>query len=231
MWRVLSACAVRFDRSVTPPAVHSPLQGTAPGVGKRVAFLILVHCLRAPSSYLYRLPNPALVFVVLSADDSGHVPVHNMIFSFAVVGYGWLVYFLLCLFLYCPRLSSFCPLLASFLVFLSPCAKTPPCLPDVWLIAWLAWYLIYDVAFGIVFYSALGCTNSWHRWHFVWSHRCVGVIFVHDSLNTLREYGSVTIALLSIQLLGFFLYLLFGTFFLDLSCSFLYCPLWVLAYF
>lgn len=66
---------------------------------------------------------------------------------------------------------------------------------------------------------------------FVWSHRCAGVIFVHDSLNTLHEYGSVTIPLLSIQLLGFFLYLLFGTFFLDLSCSFLYCPLWVLAYF
>lgn len=54
------------------------------------------------------------------------------------------------------------PFSHSFLVFLSPCAKTPPCLPDEWLIAWSAWYLIYDVAFVVVFYSALGCTNSWH---------------------------------------------------------------------
>lgn len=122
-----------------------------------------------------------------------------------------------------PLLSSFCPLLAFFLVFLSPCAKTPPGLPNVWLTAWSAWYLIRDVAFVIVFF--LGLTQF-----FVWMHQCVDVISVHASLNRFYEFSSAIIPLLSIQLFGFFLALCCLPFFLTCLAPFsiAHCGFWLI---
>lgn len=44
-----------------------------------------------PSPYFNSLPDPVLVFIVLYADDSGLVLVHDEAFPFAVVSYGWFV--------------------------------------------------------------------------------------------------------------------------------------------
>lgn len=66
------------------------------------------------------------VFVVLCADDSGPVPVHDMTFPFTVVGYGWSGAFLLCLSFYCLCL---CPSGILFGVLFSVWWSSSP--PDV----------------------------------------------------------------------------------------------------
>lgn len=67
------------------------------------------------------------VFVVLCADDSGPVPVHDMTSLLQ-----WLVMADLghscCAF---PSIACVCVLLAFFLVFFFPCDEAPPPTPDV----------------------------------------------------------------------------------------------------
>ena len=71
---------------MTPPAVRSALQDTAPGGGEQEGPLIPVDGPRSLVPDLNGLPYPALVFVVLGSDDSGFVSVHDVIFCLTMVG-------------------------------------------------------------------------------------------------------------------------------------------------
>ena len=60
-------------------------------MGEHICSLISVHRLRVPHPYFNRLLYPTVVSVSFLLSDSGIVPIHDMVLSFALSGPLWLI--------------------------------------------------------------------------------------------------------------------------------------------